>query len=508
MPPPLDVKKRALDEAKRGHSFAYNPFRRIDLGRVHSREAYLHAVVRVLSGDTYDFFEPMPGEPESDTKNGAGRGRPGRIEVNHAYEWLNTLAATYSTAPTRTFFVDGAPVDPAEDPVIQAVVTAYGDSEIDRVLELVDFWLLAVGNVVARPLWDEDHGELVVHLYRSPQVRIVANDINPRRPWATILSGFTQSAPEGAVILGQQLTRQEIFLPGEFIGLEGGREVESANVAPPLVHCFNQYPTNLRGYWTPCVGPALVHIDRIINNDLLGTMGYNVVMQGFSQAVAYGLDPTQAVTLGPGRVLSFSGSPDRKEGLEYVAPNAPMLDASEVIDRMLSYVRRAHGIPDALLSANTDASGAAIVQANAPLAEYRSRRGKVFSRIERDMLRAAIAVMAGRADGVPAGIDPMRYDVSASFETPAGSLTVADKIARQKHLLELGVLTIGDIAVAEMPGKWTSAEEAEAALEEREQAKLQEPKPAPTFGAPKVDQLPDKESDESENPLDGEPSEG
>ncbi len=137
-------------------------------------------------------------------------------------------------------------------------------------------------------------------------------------------------------------------------------------------------------------------------------------------------------------------------------------------------IEQAHGIPAGLLDVQTDASGAAIVQANAPLAEHREKRGKVFRKPENDFLHHTIKLLAGRDKRVPVGIDPMRYTVSVRYSDPAASMSVTDKNERQKFLIEIGVLTPGDIAVEEFPGKYKDAAEANKEIGARNEEKKAE----------------------------------
>lgn len=140
-----------------------------------------------------------------------------------------------------------------------------------------------------------------------------------------------------------------------------------------------------------------------------------------------------------------------------------------MMKEMVAMIRAAHGIPEGLLDVKTDSSGAAIVQAAAPLAEMREKRGKIFSRIERDLLRATIRVLAGRDKRVPLGIDATQYDVSVHYADAASSLTIDDKIKREQFLLQEGILTPGDIAVREFPDRWDDADAANEEIKGRKE---------------------------------------
>lgn len=486
----------ALALARRSRALGLNPFRRSMQGQPVDREALLRATLDVYLGRTGMYFEPLPGEANDNEKLGEGRSRPGRLDITRLRGWIDTLSNTYGGAPVRQWFVDGERVD-EDDPVIAAVVEAYNLAEIDRVFEDVDAQMNLLGNVVLRPIFDEDVGELVVHQYRAPSVRVLDNRLNPRYPQATVLTATV--ARDG----GRDEVHAEIWMDGQYLRLVEGEVVERASIpALPLVHCFNRLPNNLTGYWSSSIGPALAHVDRVLSNDYIGPLGYTAAMQGFSQAVIYGLDPGQAVTVGPGRVLKMSGDPDRRQGLEYVQPNAPINDLSELVEAMVRMIEQAHGIPAGLLDVDVSSSGAAIVQANAPLAEMRERRGKVFRRIETDLLRKTIGVLAGRDSRVPVGVDPDRYDVSVAYAEAQTAVSVNDRNAREKFLLDIGVLTIGDIAVQEFPDRWDSPQQAN---EELQGSAVKQLPTAPEVAEEKASEKSQSEPDEGQTVVPGNP---
>ena len=460
---PDEILTQAIALASQARPLGFNPFTRSSDLSAQPRESLLAMVLDAYNGKRWQFFEKMPSEAGDDAKRGEGRERPGRVDINNLRQWIDTLSNTYGGQPVRVFKRGTERVDGKTDPVIEAVSEAYKQAEVNRVLESVDVDLNLLGNEVLRPLYDEAAKELVIHRFQSPCVRVVPNKLNARNPLATVLTGVDRDEN------GQEHIRAEVFTPTKFVSIVDGQQVSEEALAEPvpMVHCFNRLPDNLTRYWSPCIGPALAHMDIVLNNDLIGPMGYTTVMQGFAQAVVFGVDPQASVAVGPGRQVQFSGDPERRQGLEYVTPNAPILDVLEIVKQMVSMIRAAHGIPEGLLDVKTDATGAALVQANAPLAEMRERRGKVFHRIERDLLRATIRVLAGRDKRVPVGTDADQYDVSVHYSVGATQRSVADQNAREKFLLGLGVLTAGDIAVREFPERWDDADAANKEIEVR-----------------------------------------
>lgn len=469
MPEPK-VLDRALALAKQQPVLGFNPFRRGSDLTAYDREGLLASTLDAYNGRRFKFFQAMPGEQIANAETGEGSERPGRIDVNNLRSWIDTLSNTYGSDVQRTFRRDGKRVEPKDDPIIEAVVERYNDAEINRVMEDVDAGLNLLGNQTLRPIFDEAHGELVIHRYNAPMVRVIQNPINARWPEATILLGIERDDE------GNEHTRAEVWTADRFVELYDTKPIKDERLEgpSPLVHCFNRVPSNLSRYWCPCVGPALAHIDMVLNNDLLGPLGYTGVMQGFAQAVVHGLDPSGKVTIGPGRVMQFSGNPDIRQDFEFKQPQAPITDVLELIRLMISMVNKAHGIPEGLFDVKTDATGAAIVQAAAPLAEMREKRSKVFKRPERDLLRATIRALAGRDKRVPLGTDADIYDVSVRYGKAATSQSVDDRNKREQFLIDLGVLTPGDIAVQEFPDRWDDAEDANEEIAERKAAKQEE----------------------------------
>ena len=484
---------QALAMARLPRPMGFNPFTRASDLTQHPRESLLAMVLDAYAGKRWQFFEHMPSEAGDSKKTGEGRERPGRIDINNLRQWIDTLSNTYGGNPVRVFKVDGKRVEAKDDPVIEAISDAYRACELDRVLESVDVDLNLMGNEVLRPLYDEDAKELVIHRFQAPCVRVVQNKINARNPLATVLTGVERDDS------GRETVRAEVFTPTKFVSMVGGQPVKTEDLtAPvPLVHCFNRLPDNMSRYWVACLGPALAHMDIVLNNDLIGPLGYTTVMQGFAQAVIYGAgDATPAI--GPGRIVQFSGQTDLRQGLEYITPNAPLTEVLDVVKQMVSMIRAAHGLPEGLLDVKTDATGAAIVQANAPLTEMREKRGKVFRRIERDLLRAAITVLAGRDKRIPAGTDATRYDVSVHYSVGATGRSVQDQNAREEFLLGKGIMTVGDIAVREFPERWDSAADADKEISARGAEMQTDPEAAPE-AEPGREQEDDGEEPEEES---------
>ena len=188
-------------------------------------------------------------------------------------------------------------------------------------------------------------------------------------------------------------------------------------------------------------------------------------MQGFGVAQIFGQNAGEDLKIGPARVVKFSGDTDRRQGIEFASPNAPLLDRVEVVKALVESIRQAYGIPASMLDVSTDASGAAIVQANGPLAEIRRDRAKVFRRIETDLLRATLMVLSG--NGITGDTKPADWDVSVSYGKPQASASVQDRIAQEKHDLEIGLITPAELLMQRKPDSFDTVEEADEYLRAR-----------------------------------------
>jgi hypothetical protein len=451
----------ALATAPRG--MPSNPFVRRNNGRWayrndQQRESMLAAIDDVLN-DCWSLHEdPMPGEASRPEEYLT---RPGRISVNHLRRWVETWSTTYAEAPVRVFFYNGERL--RDGPVLDALHALYRDAEVDAVLRRVDGDMRLFFNVVLRPWYDPDNEELVIHTYRAYDVRVVENRLNPQHPWATVVLGTeAELGRDGAY---ERVNVAEIYLPDEWLFVRGTTVVQRAPLPyNPLVHCFDRLPTLRTGYWGHAAGIALAALNVRLNEDGYSQFFSSLLMQAVSQLVMYGGQPDADVVVGPGRVLRA----DVESRIEYLSPGADLPGFRDGLEWLVRVIREVHGIPESMLDVQTQASGAAIVQANGPLTELRKARGQVFERIERDLLQSIVAVARGRVPGLPATLDPDSFDVSVNYVQPAASMSVQDSIAQEKHDLELGVLTAAEVLMRRHPDRFDSVAEADAWLAEQE----------------------------------------
>ena len=450
-----------------GETLSRNQQGQVTFSDMQNREQFLASIIAYTEGNTHLFIDPMPGETLKEAQE-----RPGRVSIPKARRWLEIWSSTYCDEPIRTFFQDREELT-SDDEVATQLQERYRQAEVDLVLQDVDFGMRQTGNVVIRPWFDQDNDELVIHTYLSNSIRIVPNPNNPSRPFATILIGHRLQRTDDPHATSRHVAVAEIWTPTEFILWDeekGAERFPLLTQAVPIVHCFEEKPTIRTGYYCPCPGPTLVQLNAILDNDFYGQLGYTQLMQGMGVAQIFGYPEGVTPIIGPGRALTFTGRNDRREGIEYASTNAPLAEWVDTIQFLADEAREAFGIPQSMLDVTTNASGAAIVQANGPVLEMRRKRQKHFRRIETELCRAIVDVLATHDENFKLrDVDPKSFDVSVKFEDGFVNVGTSERIALDKHLLEIGVLTPAAILMRENPDKFDTIEEAELFLTTQDQ---------------------------------------
>lgn len=478
-----------------------NPFARARNGEFSienqsEREGTLRAVHDCYEGVFGKYKDPQPvvaSRPKEYLE------QPGRIAVNLLKLFVDLLSVSYDDPPERIYYRKGERVD-KNDAIITALNKVNEAADYDRFMGTVDTWLHLFGNVVARPIYDTVNGQLVYHSYPSYCVRVIENPINPRSPQATVLLGYEDEIGDDG--LAKQIPTAEIWTGADFTFMRDKAVAQNEAFGDPtvnydfspLVHCFDCPPFGGKGrYFVNAMGWQLAQQNVRFNEDLIGQYIYAAIMQAIGILVVKGQVEGELI-ISPGRAIHFP-NPDDASGLTSVSQGAMLSDFQGAIDFTLKLLRETYGIPDSLLTADVQSSGAAIIQAAAPLAELRRHRQPLFKRIETDLLRATLQELRGRADGFPMNLVPMDWEVALQYPDPATNMAVTDEIAKDKHLVELGVLTPAEILMREKPGQFDTIEEAEKFIEEH--------KPEPEMVGPDGQPIENEESENSRIPVEG-----
>lgn len=468
MAEPANLQTDAIKLAKMARGEAVQPFARRNNGKfafhqMGQREGTLAAV-----HDIYNGMFGLYKDPQSATKNRPEEynEQPGRMAVNILKLFVDLLSVSYNEPPNRVYYRDGERVAP-DDPVVAALGEVHKETDYNQLLKMLDIYMRLFGNTVVRPVWDADNMELVYHVHPGYCVRIVPNIKNPRRPWATVLMGeLPEMGNDGAQ---EKVQTSEVWLPDKYLFLKGSSIEEEVDLRSaefrydfsPLVHCFDKPPFGGKGdYWVESPGWSLAQQNVRLNEDYFSQYGYAVLMQAIGILEVRGQIEGELV-VGPGRAVHFPDS-ERPDGINYVTAGASLMDFQDAIKFFIDTLRESYGIPAQMLNADVDSSGAAIIQANAPIAELRDARQPIFDRLECELLRSTLQELRGRHPDFPVEIDPMAWDVAVVYTDQQVAQSVQDSIAKDNHLLGLGVLTAGEVAMREKPGQFDTPEEAEA----------------------------------------------
>jgi len=401
-----------------------------------TREQLYQSIHSIAQGDFHWEVDPLGRESVSEAIN-----RPGSVTWSPLTAWVSAWSALYTYAPRRQFLYAGQPV--SED-VSAWIDNQYALARVDESLRMTDMWLRLYGNVLLRPLWHR--GQLVLHVVRPPYYRVVEDPLDPSRPLVTVILGRADDAEHSA----------DVITHDGMVGYYDGRMdwIEHPDSDRLVVHCADRVQTTSDGYWVRPVGLQLANLIVRIKNDYIDQLGYNLAMQGHGQLVITGPGiKTSDMQIGPGHALQLG------EGgtAGFISPNAPIAQWRDTIMMLVSMAREQASIPEAMLHARASASGAAIVAANAPIAEVRAQRELVFSGIERRLLHSILAASGGEAPFAVGALSEWEIDIT--YDDPTLAVMQSD-LAREQWLYDIGVQDEADIMMREQPTHYATRQQA------------------------------------------------
>lgn len=474
------IKLAALGRAKPSNPFARKRNAKFNITDRDERESTLCAVHDCYEGRFGEYDDPQPAAAK---KPGKYLEQPGRISVNILKLFIDILAVSYDEQPSRVYYRNGERVDEdstTEDgKIVEALNKRLQEADQNRFMGVLDRWMRLFGNTVARPIWDEDNQVLVFHAYPAYCVRVIENPLNPRAPLATVLLGHKQTINDKGE--PEQVETAEVWTADEMIQLEGGKEVGRHDYTDssinyqfnPLVHCFDTPPFGGRGiYFVNAPGWSLAQQNQRINEDYISQYIYAVLMQAIGILVVKGDAPE--LVIGPGSAVNFPNVDDQS-GITSVAQNADLAAFKDAIEFIFDLIRETYGIPRSVFTADVSSSGQAIIQASAPLAELRSARQPIFDTIENALLQSTLQELRGRAEEFPMTLEPAEWSVSLNYADIRANVSVPDEIAKDQHLLAIGVLTPAEILMREKPGQFDTIEDAEKWINEHKPEKPEAP---------------------------------
>lgn len=427
-----------------GHWFRRNNQGYWDWHIRNHREQVCGLIDQVLRADYRYMIDPMPDEQPADAVN-----RPGSTPWSPLSYWIDKWSVLYSEEPSRRVFSNGEPIAPELATLIEEL---YDEAHVDEHLHQTDKELRSFGNVVLRAAYDEFSETVVMSRATSPYIRVLQNPINPRKPYATAVVGRVNGGIMGA----------DVYTIDSYAHVMRDKEYEIEPLAtrmPPLVHCFERLADNQSGYFCEPPGARLANMVCRIKNDYIDQMGYILLMQGLGVLTISGAERGQKFKIAPNSILQLD---NEASAAYYLNPNAPLMDWRESVIMMVQQARESAGIPEALLTADVTASGAAIVAANAPLQEQRRERGKRFRQIEQDLVKVLVDVASTYAPKYAAlkALDPTTLSVAIDYVDPAAALNQTADMQQLQLYLQYGVTNAAQIAMQDQPGRFATEEEA------------------------------------------------
>lgn len=431
---------------------------------IETRESLLYDVYEIINGLWGFHIDPMPGEDATESMK-----KPGQLRLQHARKWLQTRSATYKSELRRKFLFNGVEL-PADAPEVVALHQAYDEMQLDLALQGIDFAMQAYGNVVARVHWDVDTSRPVLHRYPAYRVRAVENSANPRYPWALLLMGQRTERDNAMranlVDVGEVWTASGMF--AEIIGGRVGAYSPIETQRPPLAVFADSLQDNESGFFVDALGVPLARLNVVLNEDLWTPFGNTLLMQGFGQWIGYNLGKKTQFELGPNRMMAVDSNPENPARVENIQPNAPLSDIREAIDRIMREIRFVYDVPESEFEAVTEAaSGKVIVEARMPTLERREERLKIFRQPENELMRATLDVLSTYA-GLKLRGKLSAYSVSVMFERVEAGMSVTDRIAQEKHDLDLGLTSPAELLMKRQPDRFKTIEQAQAELDRRQ----------------------------------------
>lgn len=455
----------------------------------------------VYAGRIGKYLEEFPGQTEGNTLQNS----VGLTPINQFPRIVNTQAASYTEPPQRTFLYDGKKVARLEydddglptvvaldgagvmlAPASELLLHWYPQAAADAALLKMDRGLVQVANGFLKPHFDGDSQELALHAYLNPDFYVAENPDNPRRPKAVYVE-FTVKEGSTTTTYRHAWEGDSYYVEKNIGGDKWAQSTAPVKLARnPIVHCFNEAPDNDSGYWVTSPGFAMAAFTMNKINQFANALGNTVVMQSFGQLVMYGGPVKEdTIAIGPGKVIRMPADSDGSSSrIEYITPNAPISDGVMWLEFLAQQELEMNGIPRGLLDAPSgNDTGERVKQARRPLLELRRQRLAIFLPVERELVRAIVAVLQQAGKLLDAG-NPDLWDCHvAHMETEAEgeeAATPYEKIAREKHDVILGLRTPGEILAASQPETFGDAAAADAlAAKNREANQI----PALTGGA-------------------------
>lgn len=175
------------------------------------------------------------------------------------------------------------------------------------------------------------------------------------------------------------------------------------------------------------------------------------------------LNDLTSLKIGPRAVNQIN----RDDSLEFITPNADLINLINFIKEEFSVLSKMYNIPDSIFSFNSSASGVSITASKSQINDYLKSRENMFLNFEKELFVKSIKVLAYHLNLEI----PEIFDVNINYKKRKQILTAED-IAELTFLLTNNVINLAEL-IAERNN--ISIEEAKKVLEENKKInKLEE----------------------------------
>ncbi len=390
----------------------------------------------------YDFYRgvmlPYLDKLESETPDEFER-RAGKKTMKLLTAVIDTLARLYDTTPVRAIIGE-------DHGYLQWLEANNFDGKSVQAERLG----LAQGNGGWRLIWNAEEQKIELDWIRKEQMRVVENPENPAEPLAVIVrwSFFDD---------GKFVKKAIIYTKEEIVSYTDATE-------DPVLEGFDPGP-NGKGYLNPYgiipialfrwdilasefhtdgLGQWLSEENAEINNEL-SAAGNQVYMQAFTPIIERNnRNDDEPQTYGPNMVWSITGEDAAVIPLMLDSHLGELLEFIRGTVRELLYTMR---IPEQAIIGSTDASGVAIVAANAPIAEMRRESMTRWRPVEKDLYGKWQVFEDFHSTGKLTR-DITKSSLSVMWPDPKMMLTVMDEITRVTWELAQGLTDIVSIELS------------------------------------------------------------
>lgn len=415
--------------------------------------AFQHEMER---GNQLPFIEPHPAESDADFQ-----ARTSLRTMNITRVVLDVLSGLYRSPVERK-----APQEGVATSLRDAIERAWDEENIDMLMASADRTARLQGTCALQALWQD--GALRLRLIPAQRLAVVPDPSDPTRPLAVIVLSI--GSPWDAGMSWQGASFADVWTSTEYLRISGGKVVEHQQHPygrPPFV--FVRDRAAIDSFWTEGRGLSLCW-DNAVLNARLSDLAQVVAMQGFGVMQITNPDPTQTITLAPGRALAFRVSGDMPYGVEFKRPGAPIAELVQEIAESIRLTLLAQRIPESAISVHVsgNASGVAIHAAGTPVYEDRLERAKLFRRVETRLYELCATVAAAHTGAqLPANLATA---FRINFPEPDLAASLAERREHDEWLLSRGMTTPWALMLRDNPDGFDDLDHARRVwLEQRDE---------------------------------------